>query len=145
MPAPKLRASADAGLDELLRTKHQAADGRAQLDIFMDTEESAVANDLASALLAHDVDAAEDRLWRLADISPQHWAVPDATTLVDAVKATSAQQADAEQRRILLERRWLPAASALLHAQAVGRRLRTKRRTPQRLPERPRRNAATTF
>ena len=34
----ELRVSADASLDELLRTKFQAADGRAQLDLFMDTE-----------------------------------------------------------------------------------------------------------
>ena len=114
----ELRASVDAGLDELLRTKFQAADGRAQLDLFMDTEESAAANDLAVALLARDVDTAAERLRRLADISPQHWALPDATTLVDALKAVPAQSESAEQRRGVLEERWLPAASAVLDAQA---------------------------
>lgn len=114
----ELRASTDANLDELLRTQHQAADGRAQLDLFMDTGESAAANEVAAALLARDVEAAEDRLRRLVDISPRHWAAPDATTLIDALKTAPADRQDAEQRRATLERRWLPAASALLHAQA---------------------------
>ena len=114
----ELRASADASLDELLRTKFQAADGRAQLDLFMDTEESAAANDVAAALLARDVETAAECLRRLVDISPQHWAAPDATTLVDALKAAPAQSASAEQRRSVLERRWLPAANAVLDAQA---------------------------
>lgn len=114
----ELRASTNTSLDELLLTKFQAADGRAQLDLFMDTEESAAANDVAVALMARDSEAAEDRLQRLADISPQHWIVPDATTLIEALKAAPAQRADAAQRRVTLERRWLPAASAVLHAQA---------------------------
>ena len=114
----ELRASADASLDELLRTKFQAADGRAQLDLFMDTEESAATNDVAAALLARDVKTAAERLQRLADISPEHWAVPDATTLVDALKAGPAQPEDVKQRRSTLEQRWLPAANAVIDAQA---------------------------
>ena len=114
----ELRASTDARLDELLRTKFQAADGRAQLDLFMDTEESAAANDVVAALLARDVETAAKRLQRLAEISPQHWALPDATTLADALEAAPAQPKDAAQRRSVLEQRWLPAAHAVLHAQA---------------------------
>ncbi len=114
----ELRASADASLDEMLRTKFQAADGRAQLDLFMDTEESSAANDVAAALLARDVETAAERLRRLADISPQHWVLPFATTLIDALKAAPAQSEDVKQRRSELEQRWLPAASAVLDAQA---------------------------
>ena len=114
----ELRASADASLDELLRTKFQAADGRAQLDLFMDTEESAAANDVAAALLARDVETAAERLGRLADISPQHWVLPFATTLIDALKAGPAQSEHIKQRRSELEQRWLPAANAVLDAQA---------------------------
>lgn len=114
----ELRASADAQLDEMLRTKFQAADGRAQLDLFMDTEESAAANDVAAALLARDVETAAGRLRRLVDISPQHWVLPFATTLIDALKAGPVQSENVKQRRSELEQRWLPAANAVLDAQA---------------------------
>ena len=114
----ELRASADAQLDEMLRTKFQAADGRAQLDLFMDTEESAAVNDVVVALLARDVGTAVGSLQRLVDISPQHWALPDATTLVDALKAVPAQSENTAKRRSEVEQRWLPAANAVLDAQA---------------------------
>ena len=114
----ELRASAHGDLDELLRTKFQAPTGQPQLDLFIDTKESAAASDVATALLARDAKAAEQRLRELEAINPQHWALPDATTLLDAVKAAPPQPADAVERLALLEQRWLRAASAILQAQA---------------------------
>ena len=114
----ELRASRDRRLDEFLHTEFQPADGRSQLDLFMDTEESAMVNDVVAALASHDADAAESRLSRLADLNPHHWAIADANTLIGALRIGPPSPEEAVNRLEEIERRWQPAASAVLHAGA---------------------------
>ena len=114
----ELRASKDPRLDDFLHTEFLPAASRAQLDLFLDTEGLAAANDLAAALASRDVKAAEARLARLVEINPHHLAVADANTLIEALQAAPPCARDATKRLAELEGRWLPAASAVLHAGA---------------------------
>ena len=114
----ELRASKDPRLDDFLHTEFLPAASRAQLDLFLDTEGLAAANDLAAALASRDVKAAEARLARLVEINPHHLAVADANTLIEALQAAPPCAHDATKRLGELEGRWLPAASAVLHAGA---------------------------
>ena len=114
----ELRASKDRQLDEFLHTEFQPAASRSQLDLFMDTQESAAVNDVVAALGSRDADAAESRLSRLRDINPHHWAIADANTLIEALRTEPPNPDQALQRLAEIERRWQPSASALLHAGA---------------------------
>lgn len=114
----ELRASRDARLDQLLRTEfHRTAD-RSQLDLFLDTEETAAVNDVVAALASQDAKAARARLARLGKINPHHWAIADANTLIDALQTAPPRAEAASERLTRLENRWLPAASAVLRSKA---------------------------
>lgn len=114
----ELRASRDSRLDEFLHTEFQPAASRSQLDLFLDTEESAAANDMAAALVSGDVSEATARLARLGQINPHHWAIVNANTLIGALQTEPPRSENASERLALLESRWLPAASAVLRAEA---------------------------
>ncbi len=115
----ELTASADVHLDGLLHTEFQPAASRAQLDLFLDSSEAIAVGELAAALAMRDADTADRRLARLVRLNAQHWAVPDAQSLVDALRAAPpATQEAAIERLDVLERRWRPAACAVLHADA---------------------------
>ena len=114
----ELRASKDRRLDQFLHTEFQPAASRSQLDLFMDTQESAALNDVVAALASRDADAAESRLSRLRDINPHHWAIADADILIEALRTEPPGPDQAVQRLAVIERRWQPSASALLHAGA---------------------------
>lgn len=114
----ELRASRDSRLDELLHTEFLPAASRSQLDLFLDTQESTAANDVVRALASQDAKAAKARLARLGEINPHHWAIADARTLIDALQSAPPSAEEATKRLTQLESRWLPAASALLHAGA---------------------------
>lgn len=115
----ELTASADVRLDGLLHTEFQPAVGRTQLDMFLDSSEAIAFNDLATALATRNADTADSRLARLARLNAKHWAIPDAQRLVEALRAAPpATAAAATERLEVLERRWRPAACAVLHADA---------------------------
>lgn len=114
----ELRASRDRQLDEFLHTEFQPAVSRSQLDLFMDTQESAAVNDVVAALASRDADATESRLARLAGINPHHWAIAEANTLIEALRTEPPSADQAVQRLAEIERRWQPSASAVLHAGA---------------------------
>ena len=114
----ELRASRDARLDQLLRIEFHRAANRSQLDLFLDTEESAAVSDVVAALASQDAKAAKARLAHLRKLNPHHWAVADASTLIDALHTAPPHADDAGDRLTRLESRWLPAASAVLRSKA---------------------------
>lgn len=114
-----LVASKDPALDGLLCMEFLAAGNRAQLDLFLDTGETAALGDLVNALASRDADAAERRLQELEAINPGSWAIADARVLVDALRAPPPDGVEQGFRRLaLLEQRWLPAANAILRGEA---------------------------
>ena len=115
----ELRASASAPLDALLHTEFRPAAGRAQLDLFFDSSEAIAVNEVAAALAMRDATTADARLARLARLNAEHWAIPDVRTLLDALRAPAPEDAAAGIERLdVHERRWQPAACAVLHAGA---------------------------
>lgn len=115
----ELKASADDDLDLLLRTEFRLAEDRRQLDIFFDTPDTAAFNDLFHALASREPVAASKRLEALARVNVHHWAIADAATLIEALSLPSpGDEAQGRERLAMMERRWLPAASAVLHARA---------------------------
>lgn len=115
----RLKASADERLDELLRTEFHLKDDRRQLDIFLNTPDIAAFNQLFKALAGRDAVAASKHLEELAKADVGHWAIADAATMIQALNAPSPRD-PATARRLLntMERRWRPAATAVLHAGA---------------------------
>lgn len=115
----ELTASANAPLDALLHTEFRPAAGRAQLDLFFDSSEAIAVNEVAAALAMRDADTADARLSRLIRLNAAHWAIPDVRTLLDALRAPPPEDAAAGLEQLeVLERRWQPAACAVLHANA---------------------------
>lgn len=115
----ELTASTDSRLDELLHTEFRPSTERKQLDIFLDTGEVAAFNDVVEALSNRDAASAQARLRRLAELNAEHWAIADATTLIESLSVTSPRgRRQAEQHLERMERKWLPSACAVLHARA---------------------------
>ena len=114
----ELRASTDSRLDEFLHTAFQPAASRSQLDLFLDNQESAAANQVIAALESHDTKAAGSLLARLVEVNPHHWAIADVNTLIEALQAKPPGAHEARERLAVLEGRWQPAASAVLHGGA---------------------------
>lgn len=115
----ELKASDDRQLDQLLHTEFRLTEDHRQLDIFFDTPATAALNDLVGALSGRDAVAASKRLEALADVDVHHWAIADAATLIEALSSPSPRdQAQGRERLEVMERRWQPAAAAVLHARA---------------------------
>ena len=115
----ELRASSDERLDTLLRTEFRLAEDRRQPDIFVDAPDNAAFKDLFEALSSRDAVAASKCLEALARTNVRHWAIADAATLIEALNLRPPNdEAQATERLRIMERRWLPAAAAVLHARA---------------------------
>ena len=113
----ELVASKDPTLDSDLLTEFKV--NRAQLDILLDTGEMAATNDLTKALASRDVQAAQLTLQRLTALNAKDWVVNDATVLVESLRSPPPDSVDSAYCRLaLMERRWQPAAYAVLHGQA---------------------------
>ena len=111
----ELVVSEIAALDASLRMEFSAAADRAQLDIFLDTSETAATSDVVTALASRDAAAARARLQHLASINPDNWAIADAGSLLEALQAPPPGDVEQAYRRLaLMERRWLPAACAVM-------------------------------
>ncbi len=115
----ELTASTDGRFDELLHTQFRPAANRVQLDLFLDTKETAAMNAVAEALATRDAATAEAQLDGLSRVNPNHWAIGDASALIEALRAPPPQSRDQAQDRLdVLERKWRPAAGAILRAGA---------------------------
>ena len=119
MAGAELKASSDPELDVLLRTEYRQPADRRQTDIFFDSAETRVANDLADALAIGAAAAAREHIERLRRLDGQHWMLPLAAVLIEALKTAEPNGRETALARMeTLERRWLPAASAVLRASA---------------------------
>lgn len=115
----ELKASADGNLDRLLRTEFRLTEDRRQLDVFFDTPDTSAFKDLFHALASREPVVASKCLQALARVNVHHWAIADAATLIEALSLPSpGDAAQGRERLDTMERRWLPAASAVLHARA---------------------------
>ena len=112
-----LAASADSGLNALLNTRFRHTREHAQLDLFLDSAQTAAVNALLDALTARDAGNACSALERLVRIDRDHGQRFHAASLISALEAPAPEGAErgAEQLE-RMEREWVPAASALLGA-----------------------------
>ena len=112
-----LAASADSGLNALLNTRFRHTREHAQLDLFLDSAQTAAVNALLDALTARDAGNARSALERLVRIDRDHGQRFHAVRLISALEAPAPEgpERGAEQLE-RMEREWVPAASALLGA-----------------------------
>ena len=112
-----LAASADSGLNTLLNTRFRHTREHAQLDLFLDSAQTAAVNALLDALTARDAGNARSALERLVRIDRDHGQRFHAARLISALEAPAPEgpERGAEQLE-RMEREWVPAASALLGA-----------------------------
>ena len=115
--AAVLVASADPRLNALLSTRFRHTREHDQLDLFIDSAQTAAVNALLDALIARDADQARQALERLVRIDRDHGQRFHASKLISALEAPvpegSAQGLELLER---MEREWVPAASILLGA-----------------------------
>ena len=112
-----LAASADSALNALLNTRFRHSREHAQLDLFLDSAQTAAVNALLDALAARDAGNARRALERLVRIDRDHGQRFHAARLISALQAPAPEgpQRGVEQLE-RMEREWVPAASALLGA-----------------------------
>ena len=112
-----LAASADSALNALLNTRFRHNREHAQLDLFLDSGQTAAVNELLGALTARDAGAARRALDRLVRIDRDHGQRFHAARLISALEAPAPEgpRWGAEQLE-RMEREWVPAATALLGA-----------------------------
>lgn len=112
-----LAASADSALNALLNTRFRHNREHAQLDLFLDSGQTAAVNELLGALTARDAGAAHRALDRLVRIDRDHGQRFHAARLISALEAPAPEgpRWGAEQLE-RMEREWVPAATALLGA-----------------------------
>ena len=112
-----LAASADSGLNALLNTRFRHTREHAQLDLFLDSAQTAAVNALLDALTARDAGNARSALEKLVRIDRDHGQRFHAARLISALEAPAPEgpERGAEQLE-RMEREWVPAASALLGA-----------------------------
>ena len=112
-----LAASVDSALNALLNTRFRHNREHAQLDLFLDSAQTAAVNELLGALTARDAGAARRALDRLVRIDRDHGQRFHAAKLISALEAPAPEgpRWGAEQLE-RMEREWVPAASALLGA-----------------------------
>ena len=112
-----LVASVDPPLNALLGTRFRHAREHAQLDLFIDSAQTAAVNALLDALSARDAGKAREALQRLVRTDRDHGQRVHASALISSLEApapTSSEQGLEQLER--MEREWIPAASALLGA-----------------------------
>ena len=112
-----LAPSADSRLNALLSTRFRRIQEHDQLDLFIDSAQTAAVNALVDALTARNANAAHRALERLVRINRDHGQRFHAPTLISALEApTPAEPAQGLERLERMERQWVPAASTLLGA-----------------------------
>lgn len=112
----ELTASADARLDDLLRTEYCRPTDRKQPDLFLDGTEMEAQNALIDALAARNRPLAVEALHGMAAINPGHWTLAPAEALIEALAVPFPEHSDHALSYLhTLEHRWLPAAATLLH------------------------------
>ena len=115
----ELKASSNPRLDNLLHVEYRRDVDREQPDLFLDGAQAWVQNQLVDAITARDTATAGEKLRQLASLDAEHWALDHAVALIDALRtAPPGHPEEARQRLVVIERRWLPAASSLLRAGA---------------------------
>ena len=112
-----LAGSADSALNALLSTLFRHAGEHAQLDLFLDSAQTAAVNALRDALVARDAGDARRALAQLVRLDCDHGQRFHAARLISALEAPVAEGPRRGVERIeRMEREWVPAASALLGA-----------------------------
>ena len=112
-----LVASVDPPLNALLGTRFRHVREHAQLDLFIDSAQTAAVNTLLDALSARDAGKAREALERLVRMDRDHGQRFHASALISSLEA--AAPADSErglEQLERMEREWVPAAAALLGA-----------------------------
>ena len=112
-----LVASADPRLNALLSTRFCHTREHDQLDLFIDSAQTAAVNTLVDALTARNAGEARGALERLVRISRDHGQRFHAARLISALEAPAPEGPERGVERLeRMEREWVPAASALLGA-----------------------------
>ena len=112
-----LTASADSALDALLNTRFRRHREHAQLDLFLDSAQTAAVNELLGALTARDAGAAHRALDQLVRIDRDHGQRFHAARLISALEAPASEEPGWGVEQLeRMEREWVPAATALLGA-----------------------------
>ena len=141
-----LVASVDPPLNALLCTRFRHTREHAQLDLFIDSAQTAAVNALLDALNARDPGRAREALARLVRMDRDHGQRFHASALISSLEAPAPAGPERGLQRLeRMEREWVPAASALLGARRrdflaplwrdIGRALEPVRFDPSR-PER---------
>ena len=112
-----LVACADFSLNALLSARFRRTREHDQLDLFIDSAQTAAVNALLDALAARDAGEAGRALERLVRIDRDHGQRFHAVALIAALEAPAPEEPDQGLERLdRMEREWVPAASALLGA-----------------------------
>ena len=109
--------SADPRLNALLSTRFRHTREHDQLDLFIDSAQTAAVNALVDALAARNASEVRRALERLGRIDRDHGQRFHASTLISALETpTPAQPVQGLELLERMEREWVPAASILLGA-----------------------------
>ena len=112
-----LVASADPRLNALLSTRFRHSRQHDQLDLFIDSAQTAAVNTLVDALTARNASEARGALERLVRINRDHGQRFHAARLISALEAPAPEGPEQGVERLeRMEREWVPAGSALLGA-----------------------------
>ena len=112
-----LVASIDPRLNALLSTRFRHIREHDQLDLFIDSAQTAAVNALVDALTARNVSEARGALERLVRINRDHGQRFHAAKLIAALEAPAPEGPEQGVDRLeRMEREWVPAASVLLGA-----------------------------
>ena len=112
-----LVASVDPPLNALLSTRFRHAREHAQLDLFIDSAQTAAVNTLLDALNARDAGKAREALARLVRMERDHGQRFHACALISSLEAPAPADPERGLEQLeRMEREWVPAASALLGA-----------------------------
>ena len=112
-----LVASADPRLNALLSTRFRHTREHDQLDLFIDSAQTAAVNALVDALTTRNANEARRALERLGRINRDHGQRFHAAKLISALEVPAPEGPERGVERLeRMEREWVPAASALLGA-----------------------------
>ena len=112
-----LAASADPRLNALLSIRFRHAREHDQLDLFIDSAQTAAVNALVDALTARNASEARGALERLVRVNRDHGQRFHAAKLISALEAPAPEGPERGVEWLeRMEREWVPAASALLGA-----------------------------
>ena len=112
-----LVASVDPPLNALLSTRFRHVREHAQLDLFIDSAQTAAVNTLLDALTARDAGKAREALARLVRTGRDHGQRFHASALISSLEASAPAGPERGLEQLeRMEREWIPAASALLGA-----------------------------